>query len=410
MDGVLLVITASLATIVCVQLMIPLAVRVGFLDVANGHKNHEGEIPPVGGLAMYVSLCLVQLIWFSLSQDAFLSFGVMSAAGLLVVIGALDDRFALPIHLRFVVQTLAILIIAVSQGTVLDNLGRLVASSVLELQLLALPVTVLVGVGAINAMNFVDGMDGLAGGLATASMLLIAVMAMIGGCTSEVLVCLAMLGCVAGFLVFNLRCCGRSQAKAFMGDAGSMFLGFMFASLLISLSQGPQPVIPPALALWLFGVPLLNAFGVIAVRLSAGKSPFKADRLHVHHICLDAGYTVNQALIVIVGVHILIGMVGLVAFAANVPEYAMFYGFCIVVGLYTLIFRNPEYLRCHLVYLHQVLFGDARAKCRAGNCKALRVFQAPTFAWSRIVRQDKHSSTNRRDSLPLRSCPSETAD
>ena len=410
MEGVFLAIMSSLATIMCVQLLVPLAVRVGFLDVAKGHKNHEGEVPPIGGLAMFMGLVFVQVIWSTLGQEGFLSFGIMSAASLLILIGALDDRFALPINLRFVAQVFSILIIAFSPGTVLDSLGRMISPSTLELGIIAFPVTVFAAVAVINGMNFVDGIDGLAGGLAAVSMLLIAAMAMIGGCTNELFVCLAMLGCVVGFLAFNLRCFGRPRARVFMGDAGSMFLGLMLASLLISLSQGSHPPIPPALSLWILALPLLNLVGVIGVRLSAGKSPFQADRLHVHHICLDAGYTVNQALIVIVGLHALIGILGIVAFAAHVPEYVLFYGFSALVACYTLISRKPIHLKRALRYLHPRVFRYPQAECDLSAHKTPLVRRVSKYSWSGIFDEAKHAQTNRPDSLPLQSCPSKSTE
>jgi UDP-GlcNAc:undecaprenyl-phosphate GlcNAc-1-phosphate transferase len=411
MEGVCLAITAALITVICIHLMIPLAIRMGFVDVARGHKNHEGEVPPIGGLAMYMSLALAQAIWLNVGNDGFVTLQLMASAGILVLIGAVDDRFALPIKLRFTAQVVSILIVALSQGTVLHSLGQLVSTRALELHIFALPLTVFAVVAAINAMNFVDGVDGLAGGLAIVSMSLIAAMAMVAGRAQELSTCLALLGCVSGFLVFNLRCFGRLRARIFMGDAGSMFLGLMISSLLISLSQGPRPAIMPAMALWLFALPLLNALGVIVVRLSAGSSLFRADRLHIHHFCLDAGYTVNQVLIFLLSLHALIASVGCAALLADVPESIMFYGFCALSIGYTLIAKNPKRLGMLLTHIHPIIFGSRHTKFHMTKQETPRSLRLTAYSWQGVFGDGKHvNKRNRSDTLSLRRCSRETTE
>lgn len=325
--------SAFLITLLLVQLMIPMASRVGLVDIPSDHKRHVGNVPLVGGLAMYVALtamCLLIGTVVSLSLSA----AMLVAAGLLVIVGLLDDRVALNVRTRLAAQITAALIMVLWGGVIVRDLGYFLSANILELGVFAIPFTVFACVGTVNAMNMTDGIDGLAGALAIVCLSSLAVVAAIAGLNNELLVLLSLIGIVAGFLVFNLPLLGRTKAAVFMGDGGSMLLGLLVTWFLIVLSQGENRAMTPVSALWIFAVPLYDTIGVMLRRISEGGSPFKAGRDHLHHLFLQAGFSNGGTLLIIAAIQTTMAGIGLAGFYAGVPEAVMFYGFAGLSLLY----------------------------------------------------------------------------
>jgi len=300
------------------------------VDVPGDHRRHNVETPLVGGPAM---TCVVLLTLVLMSSGDWISWKwweIIAPAFFLTVVGIADDLHHLSVRARFVGQVLAALLLVQLAGAVVVNLGDLVGVGSIDLRMLAVPFTVFAVVGAINAINMSDGMDGLAGGLVGVSLVALTIVAAIAGLKNETVLLLVLTGTVMGFLLFNARLFGRSRALLFMGDSGSMFLGFMLAYFLIVLAQGPERAMSPVVALWLFGVPLIDALNTIVRRFSLGKSPFHADNEHLHHILESTGFSVNQTLAIIVSSHALLCIVGLGAYYAGVPDYFLFAGFVLI--------------------------------------------------------------------------------
>jgi UDP-GlcNAc:undecaprenyl-phosphate/decaprenyl-phosphate GlcNAc-1-phosphate transferase len=300
------------------------------VDVPGGHKRHKVETPLVGGPAM---ACVVLATLALLSSSGRISWEwweIIAPAVFLAVMGIADDLHRLSVRARFVGQVLAALLLVQLSGAAVVDLGDLAGVGSIDLRLLAVPFTVFAVVGAINAVNMSDGMDGLAGGLVGVSFVTLTIAAAIAGMANETVLLLVLTGAVTGFLLFNARLFGRARALLFMGDSGSMFLGFMLAYFLIVLAQGPGRAMSPVVALWIFGIPLIDALNTIVRRFKLGKSPFHADNEHLHHILERAGFSVNQTLGLIVSGHALLCAVGLGAYYANVPDYFLFAGFAVV--------------------------------------------------------------------------------
>jgi undecaprenyl-phosphate alpha-N-acetylglucosaminyl 1-phosphatetransferase len=188
---------------------------------------------------------------------------------------------------------------------------------------------------AINAINMVDGIDGLAGGLTLITLSTLALISWMAGLEYSLNILLLLIASVLAFLIFNLRYPGQPKAQVFMGDAGSMSLGFIVAWFLISLSQGEQRAMTPVTALWIFALPLLDTATTSIRRLLKGRSPFKADRAHFHHLLLDAGLTVTQTLLIILGSAIGLALIGLMGLYLGVSEAIMFLAF---IGIFALEF------------------------------------------------------------------------
>lgn len=322
-----------------IVLLKPLAVLVGLVDRPGGHKIHDAHVPLVGGFAIYAGLLLAWLIGPQLGLGTMNAL-LVAASGLLFVIGLVDDRFQLSVRLRLLMQVAAGLMLVYSNA-VLNDLGNLLPGGPVQLGPLAVAFTIFATVGTINAMNMLDGVDGLAGLVSFVVLGLLAYAAAVSHSGVQLLLTLSVMGGVAGFLLFNLRRKGRERASVFMGDAGSTLLGFVFAYLFISLSQGEHRAIQPVTALWLFAVPLMDTVGIMLRRIWLGKSPFSADRGHLHHLLMDAGFRMCQVVLLIAGIQLGLGALGLAAQHAGVPDYVSFGVFLAAFAGYAYLIIRP---------------------------------------------------------------------
>jgi UDP-GlcNAc:undecaprenyl-phosphate GlcNAc-1-phosphate transferase len=158
--------------------------------------------------------------------------------------------------------------------------------------------------------------------------------ASVAGLDGMVPLFIVFIAVIAGFLKFNMRTPWLAKAQIFMGNGGSMFLGFVLAWFLISLSQGQHRAISPVVAVWIFAIPLLDTVCVMLRRIIKGRSPFSPDREHFHHILLVAGYTVNQTVWIIAAIAAVFATVGLGAHYAGVDDRTLLTGILIIFALY----------------------------------------------------------------------------
>ncbi|MEE4639367.1 MAG: undecaprenyl/decaprenyl-phosphate alpha-N-acetylglucosaminyl 1-phosphate transferase, partial [Wenzhouxiangella sp.] len=197
----------------------------------------------------------------------------------------------------------------------------------------------------INVINMTDGVDGLAGGI---SLLFFAVLALIawlsGAPASLVGICLVMMAATGGVLLWNMRFPFRNSASAFMGDAGSMMLGFAAAWLAIAVATVPGSgrEVYPILIVWVLLVPSMDTIAITVRRLSRGRSPMAPDRTHLHHIMRRCGLSVTATVSVI---HLAVlgsGLFGVVAWWAGVPEWILFVLATGIIVTYTLALLNAH--------------------------------------------------------------------
>lgn len=269
-----------LVTVLFMVALRPVARGLQLIDRPGGRKMHVGDIPVIGGLAMTGGL----LVAFVFGADAYWSPFFLSAAILLVVIGALDDRYDLPPSVRFLAQICAALLMIAGAGVFVQDLGTFTFGSPVELGWLAIPFTVLIVLTAINAFNMFDGSDGVAGGQALVSLVFIGFACFMSGEVRYVSIVAGLVGCVLGFLLFNWPSRRTSNVRAFMGDAGSTMLGFALAWLSVEISQAPARVISPVVVLWIFALPIFDLFSSMVRRMLRGQSPFHGDSEHLHHV------------------------------------------------------------------------------------------------------------------------------
>lgn len=324
---------AFLATACLIFFLRPRAVHIGLVDKPTARKQHTGEVPLIGGIAMFCGFifsCLAIDLSFQALKPYF------AACLIIVIIGVMDDFRELSSLTRFLAQILAGLIMCFWGEVILHDLGGLwLDGSIVHLSWLAVPFTVFAFVGVVNAVNMSDGIDGLSASLVLVALIGLAIVAFVADKMRDFNTLILLSCTVMAFLCFNLRVF-RARAAVFMGDTGSMFLGVSLAWFVVDFSQGADRIISPVTALWFLMLPLFDTVGIMLRRIIKGRSPFAADREHFHHVLQLAGFTVNQTLLIMVGVSTFGMLVGLISYYIGANELLMLMLFLLLFALYFL--------------------------------------------------------------------------
>lgn len=322
-------------SLIVIMAGIRLAPALGLMDQPGGRKQHARQTPVVGGIALVAALLPMAFLPVDPVLRDVWGFGTL----MLFLLGWLDDISNLGSRLRFLLHLLAGLFL-VPAGLVLQHLGDITGFGVLELGLLAVPVTLFAVSAGINAMNMVDGIDGLLGVLTVVPLALIASIAHKAGLVFERDLALCLLAGMGVFLAFNFRFPWVQHAHTFMGDAGSTVIGFNLAFLLISLAV--HGAMPGVLALYLLALPLLDAAGVILRRRLRGVSAATPGRDHLHHLLLDAGFSVRGSATLLGAFALLTAAGGTLAWRLGAAESWLFAGFLALLGGYVFWFRSVQ--------------------------------------------------------------------
>jgi UDP-GlcNAc:undecaprenyl-phosphate GlcNAc-1-phosphate transferase len=316
-DGLLVAGSPFLATVFLILLLRPVAVRLGLVDhPSSARKTHADPTPLVGGAAITIGAIACAGFLLPMTPDVV---ALGAASLLMLVVGTFDDRFDINWRIRIVAQAAAALVLYLWGGVRVESIGNALGFPGHQLGVLSLPFTVLATVGITNAVNWADGVDGLAGSLSLAALVMLTAAAIYAGNTALATDLLLMAGCVVGFLAFNLRLPWRPKAKVFLGD-GAEILGLWIAWASFRLTQTPGHPVTPVLAPFLIAPPVIDCLVLIVRRLRAGHSPFFADRNHLHHRLLDAGLSVTGVVAALTGVTLAIGFLAATARRAHVPE------------------------------------------------------------------------------------------
>lgn len=309
------------------------AKRVGLVDKPNARKVHQGVVPLVGGISVYLTL-LVSFIFFLPMNDNLALYLVCSA--ILIVLGALDDYYDVSFKIRLAIQAGISLAMIHIGGHSLHDLGYLMGSETIALNEFAgTVITVIAVIGAINAFNMVDGIDGLLGGLASVTFTALGIVFAYSGNEYLATICLLIVTAMVPYILLNLGFPLGRRFKIFMGDAGSMFIGFSVVWMLIRGTQEPETIaFKPVTALWLIAIPLMDMATIMIRRIRKGQSPFQPDREHLHHICQRLGLSPVVTLIFICSMASICAAIGLWADFVGVSESIMFVAFLILFVCY----------------------------------------------------------------------------
>lgn len=347
--GALLSFISSFVTaLLAIPPIITLIHRYRLFDMPNGRKEHQQPVPTMGGIAIVAGMMMALVLWFpfryEVPQIAFF-FSVCVLFGL----GIMDDLKDLSAKYKFLIQFGLALLIALS-GIRIQNFDGLFG--IYQLPLLAQYLfTILAVVGITNAFNLIDGIDGLAGGLGFMSIITLGLFLSIAGDSNTALIAFALAGALLAFLYFNFN-----PARIFMGDTGSLVVGFVIAVLSVRLMQinpveGKSVLAhAPLFALGIVLIPVFDTLRVFATRMWYGKSPFIADRIHIHHLLTNQGFGHSFASRVICSLH---GIVLLASYLLNswTPElilcvqlFAMFGMTWLLKRMGKLVPRQPREL------------------------------------------------------------------
>lgn len=314
-----------------------IAKKINLVDRPNERKQHQGVVPLVGGISIYITLMLA--LW--IKPDLLISSDIyVLCASVLVLMGAIDDKYDVDYRIRLVIQILISCTMIFGAGLSLKSLGGLAFGHEIILGPLGYIVTIFAVLGAINAFNMVDGIDGLLGGLTLATFGGLAYLNYIDQQMWLARFCLLMMIVVIPYIILNLGFPFGVKRKVFMGDAGSMLIGFTVIWVLLQGTQGPRAQMYPVTALWLIAIPLMDMMTIMARRIRKGHSPFKPDREHLHHICLRAGLSSNQALIMICCNAGLLAAIGIGLEYSAVPEWISLLLFIFIFIIYYQILSN----------------------------------------------------------------------
>lgn len=308
-----------------------LAKKINLVDRPNERKKHQGVIPLVGGISIYLTILLA--LWYRPGLIVNADIYVLCSS-VLVIMGAIDDKYDVDYRIRLVVQILISCAMIFGAGLSLKSLGGLLFGYELILGPLGYIVTVFAVLGAINAFNMVDGIDGLLGGLTITTFGGLAYINYVDGQLLLARFCILMMIVVTPYIILNIGFPFGTRRKVFMGDAGSMLIGFTVIWVLLQGTQGQKAQMYPVTALWLIAVPLMDMITIMIRRIRKGGSPFRPDREHLHHICMRAGLSPLQSLFFICSLGSIFALIGIVLESLNIPELVSFILFVLFFLLY----------------------------------------------------------------------------
>lgn len=285
-----------------------LAIAIGAVDKPNYRKVHESIMPRMGGVAIFISF-MIGL--FLLKPQSPFNLAIVIGGVIIIITGVLDDRFELSAKVKLGGQLLAALVVVLYGGVKMEFI-TLPFGGEMEFGFLSIPLTLLWIVGITNAINLIDGLDGLAAGVSSIALLTISLMAFMKGDMYVMSMALLVLGSTVGFLRYNFH-----PAKIFMGDTGALFLGYIIAVLSL-LGFKNITVISLIIPIIILGVPISDTFFAI-VRRKVNKQPLSApDKSHLHHCLLRMGYTHKQTVIIIYAIASMFGLAAVIFSMATI--------------------------------------------------------------------------------------------
>ncbi len=301
--------TSLVITYILMPRMCLYANKIGLLDYPNKRKAHDVGRPLVGGIAIAVALSVSCFMFIDTKQILCFYVGML----LVVLIGFFDDYKKLTPKWKLLGQIITAIIVIHIGEIVLLSFGTV------NLGIFAIPVTIFCFVGVINSVNMIDGVDGLVGTISTIAFISFAILAYINNQFLYLSLSIALSGCVIAFLRHNWH-----PSLLFLGDAGSFLLGYSMVFLSIAISQKHNSIVPPVVPLLILAVPIADLTSVSLRRIINGKSPFVADKAHLHHLLLRLGFKKRQVVLIVALITTILSASGVVGTIYRIPEYYLF--------------------------------------------------------------------------------------
>ncbi len=298
MQPILYILISFILTYTLVPLVIKLAFRVGAVDNPSQRKVHTQPMPRLGGLAIYIGFTGIVLLTQPLTQQII---GLLIGGTIITILGIFDDIKDISPRLKLAGQILAACVLVVYNIDV-DFITHPLGEGILPLGYLSIPVTIFWIVGITNAVNLIDGLDGLAAGISVIAAITLAIVGFSEGQILMVTLALMLAASTLGFLRYNFH-----PARIFMGDSGSMFLGFNLGALAIMGLVKSVTIISIFVPVLILGIPIFDTLFAIIRRIINDKPIFKADKEHLHHCLLNKGFTHKQTVLIIYAINIFLG-------------------------------------------------------------------------------------------------------
>jgi UDP-GlcNAc:undecaprenyl-phosphate GlcNAc-1-phosphate transferase len=312
---------AVFTTASCIYLLKPIAVHIGLLDTPGGRKTHASAVPLIGGISIFFGFCF-SILFFNMSMQSYR--GLLAGSAILVLLGVMDDFHELTPRIRLIGQCLAALLLIEWGHHSINHLGNLFFLGNISLGVFSLVFTIIFVLGFINAINMIDGHDGLAGSIIFGQAAFLALFNFELGQNQNMYLLLLFMLALFVFLIFNFPASKRKRATIFMGDAGSTFIGFVIAWFAVDLLQvmftHHQTHLNPITVFWVLSYPLYDLLAVILHRLSSRRSPFVASRDHLHYLLLDLGFNRLTVTLLLFLFSILLGSFGILLAKEKVVE------------------------------------------------------------------------------------------
>ncbi len=345
-------------SVLLVRLFMLLAAPLGLLDQPGGRKDHAAPTPMTGGFGIFFALLAVSFFY-----DQFeLQLGVFFIASTwLLLIGALDDRYDLSSRSRFLAQIIAAGVMIYFAGLQANEISDVVGRAGFHLGVLTPVFTIFIAVGLINALNMADGSDGYLAGQVIAALSLFAALAFYAGNITLTLQCALFVAAVLGFWFWNMRFPWQARASVFLGDAGSTFLGFAVVWFALQLTQDGNHPVSAVLAPWMIALPVLDCVVLMLDRIRQGRSPFSADRNHMHHLLLDAGYSPMLIAVGMMLLSIVIGSTAALAVKYDVPRTWVVLAYFVLIALFWAFSANRQRAVSWLRFLRTRRWQEATA-------------------------------------------------
>lgn len=334
------IVLAVAAAFIIAFIMTPQAKKfaeaVGAVDQPNARRVNKVPIPRLGGIAVFLGF-MISLLLFADTDRQIL--GIVLGAVIVAAGGLVDDIVNLKPWIKLLIQVIAA-VVTIRCGVVLDGISALNDNTVYLGKGLAILITLLWIVGCTNAVNLIDGLDGLASGstiISAVSMLIVSLMVPANPNVSIILA--ALIGACAGFLPYNIH-----PAKIFLGDVGAQLLGYVMASASLLGLFKMHAVVTMLIPVLALAVPIADTVFAFVRRLFKGQSPFKADKGHFHHRLLALGLSHKQVVLVLWGATAMFGLIGiLIVGQTTATKWIVVAAMLVVAGLIWLVFmRNPK--------------------------------------------------------------------
>lgn len=323
---------AGLLTYISIAFFYPRSFKLGLVDSPGGRKKHEDTVPLIGGISIFIGVSVINFFFMPYSFTYFVFWLVTF---FLFLLAMLDDLRGIEPSYRLFIQFLLVCMISIFGKTTLFSLGNLLYLGEVKLGIFSLFMTGFTVVGIMNAVNMMDGVDGLTGSISLVEFICMLFLTITLEETNDSLFLSSIIGAILVFLFYNFPSKFSKNKKVFLGDVGSLLIGLSLAWFCIRLTQGEGAHISPVLMLWIVALPLMDALHVMANRKSRGVSLFKADRRHIHHILLNLNYTVKQVVIILMSFSFIVSSIGILLYFRGASDGTLFLGILLVFCVYS---------------------------------------------------------------------------